>query len=127
MSFLPEIKSYCIDTSEVLAHVVLRCAGSDTHALLAPNYKEQQQIIISLKFSISLGVRGDKSQSTLPSIYFHIRGLQSSFLLILFRYSPISCSEKPLQNVAKNLKIVKTEKKKTNKTKRKKVHTIFGI
>ena len=53
MSFLPEIKSYCIDTSEVLAHVVLRCARSDTHALLAPNYKEQQQMIISLKFSMS--------------------------------------------------------------------------
>ena len=64
----------------------------------------------------------------LPSIYFHIRGLQSSFVLILFRYSPISCLQKLLQNVAKNLKIVKTEKKKNkNKRKRKKVHTIFGI
>ena len=127
MSFLPEKKSYCIDTSEVLAHVVLRCARSDTHALLAPNYKEQQQIIISLKFSISLGVRGDKSQSTLPSIYFHIRGLQSSFLLILFRYSPISCSEKPLQNVAKNLKTVKTEKKTKQNKKNKNTYDFWNL
>ena len=65
MSFVPEISSYCIDmikltgsaSSEVLACVVLLCARSDTHALLAPNYKEQQQLMISLKFSISLGVR----------------------------------------------------------------------
>ena len=127
MSFVPEISSYCIDmikltgsaSREVLAHVVLLCARSDTHALLAPNYKEQQQIMISLKFSISLGVRWAKSQSTLPSIYFHIRGLQSSFLLILFRYSPISCSEKPLQNVAKNLKTVKTDKNKTKQKEQK--------
>ena len=63
----------------------------------------------------------------LPSIYFRgIGGLQSSFLLILFRYSPISCSQKLLQNVAKNLKTVKLEKKtKQNKTKQKeKTHTI---
>ena len=135
MSFLPEISSYCIDiikltgsaSREVLAHVVLLCARSDTHALLAPNYKEQQQIIISLKFSISLGVRGDKSQSTLPSIYFHIRGLQSSFLLILFRYSPISCSEKPLQNVAKNLKTVKTEKKTKQNKKNKNTYDFWNL
>ena len=65
MSFVPEISSYCIDmikltgsaSREVLAHVVLLCARSDTYALLAPNYKEQQQLMISLKFSISLGVR----------------------------------------------------------------------
>ena len=65
MSFVPEISSYCIDmikltgsaSSEVLACVVSLCARSDTHALLAPNYKEQQQLMISLKFSISLGVR----------------------------------------------------------------------
>ena len=64
----------------------------------------------------------------LPSIYFRIRRLQSSFLLILFRYSPISCSQKLPQNVAKNLKTVKIEKKKTkqNKTKQKeKKNTIF--
>ena len=75
--------------------------------------------MISLKFSISLGVRCAKSQSMLPSIYFRIRGLQSSFLLIPFRYSPLSCSQKLLQNVAKNLKTVKTEKKKKNKNKTK--------
>ena len=101
------------------------CARSDTHVVLAPNYKEQQ-LMISLTFSISLGVPWAKSQSMLPSIYFRIRRLQSSFLLILFRYSPISCSQKLPQNVAKNLKTVKIEKKKTkqNKTKRKK-NTIF--
>ena len=104
----------------------LWASRSDTHELLAPNYKEQQQLMISLKFSISLGFRWAKSQSMLPSIYFRIRGLQSSFLLILFRYSysPSSCSQKLLQNEAKNLKTVKIEKQ--NKTKQKgKTHTIF--
>ena len=64
----------------------------------------------------------------LPSIYFRgIGGLQCPFLLILFRYSPISCSQKLLQNVAKNLKTIKTEKKqnKTKQNKKKKKHTIF--
>ena len=63
----------------------------------------------------------------LPSIYFRIRRLQSSFLLILFRYSPISCSQKLPQNVAKNLKTVKIEKKqnKTKQNKKKKKNTIF--
>ena len=92
------------------------------------NYKEQQQLMISLKFSISLGVRWAKSQSMLPSIYFRgIGGLQCSFLLILFRYSPISCWQKPLQNVAKNLKTVKIEKTKTKtkQNKTKKTHTLF--
>ena len=59
----------------------------------------------------------------LPSIYFRIRGLQSSVLLIFFRYSPISCSQELLQNVAKNLKTVKIEKKKTKQ--KEKTHTIF--
>ena len=65
----------------------------------------------------------------LPSIYFcGIGGFKCSFLFILFRYSPISCSQKPLQNVAKNLKTVKIEKEKnkqTNKKRKKKKHTIF--
>ena len=102
------------------------CARSDTHAVLAPNYKEQQ-LMISLTFSISLGVPWAKSQSMLPSIYFRIRRLQSSFLLILFRYSPISCSQKLPQNVAKNLKTVKIEKKKnkTKQNKKKKKHNFL--
>ena len=108
-------------SSEVLACVVvLLCTRSDTHALLAPNYKEQQQLMISLKFSIGLDVRWAKSQSMLPSIYFRgIGGLQCSLLLILFRYSPISCSQKLLQNVAKNLKTVKIEKNKTKQKEKK--------
>ena len=40
-------------------------------------------------------------------------------MLILFRNSPISCLQKLLQNVAKNLKTVKTKKKTKTKTKTK--------
>ena len=76
MSFLPQISSYCIDmikltgsaSREVLAHVVLLCARSDTHALLAPNYKEQQQIMISFNFQ-SVWVFGELNPSPRSRVF----------------------------------------------------------
>ena len=137
MTFIPEWvsfqSSYCIDmikltgsaSSEVLACVVLLCARSDTHALLDPNYKEQQ-LMISLKFSISLGVRW-ANPSPCSRVFTSAASVDCSALSYLFSsaIAPISCSQKLLQNVAKNLKTVKTEKKQ-NKTKQKeKKNTIF--
>ena len=49
------------------------------------------------------------------------------YLLILFRYSPISCSQKLPQNVAKNLKTVKIEKKNKTKQNKKKKKTQFFL
>ena len=125
MSFVPEISSYSIDmieltgsaSREVLAHVVLLCARSDTHALLAPNYKEQQQLMISLKFSISLGVRWAKSQSMFPSINSKSPSVDCSPHSYLFSsaIARLAVQKRASKCGIKNIKTVKTK----NKTKQK--------
>ena len=125
MSFLPEISSYCIDmikltgsaSSEVLACVVLLCARSDTHALLARKYKEQQQLMISLKFWISLGFRWPKSQSMLP-VFSSAASVDCSARSYLFSFA--------IAQLAVHKNCFKMWQKKQNKTKQKeKKNTIF--
>ena len=134
MSFVPEISSYCIDmikltgsaSSEVLACVVLLCARSDTHALLAPNYKEQQQLMISLKFWISLGFRWPKSQSMLP-VFSSAASVDCSARSYLFSFAiaQLAVHKNCFKMWQKKPLKPKKNKTKQNKTKRKKKHNFL--
>ena len=129
MSFLPEISSYCIDmikltgsaSREVLDHVVLLCARSDTHALLAPNYKEQQQIMISFNFQ-SVWVFGELNPSPRSRV-FTSTSLDCSphsclFSSVIARLAVHKNCFKMWQRIGKSLKPKKTKTKTKQKEKK---------
>ena len=90
--------------------------------------KNNNNLWFHLNFQ-SVWVFGELNPSPCSRVFTSAASVDCSALSYLFSsaIAPISCSQKLLQNVAKNLKTVKTEKKQ-NKTKQKeKKIRFFGI
>ena len=122
MSFVPEISSFVLHRhNKINWRAQPQAKFSLAWFCFAPDQinmryslqtaKNNNNLWFHLKFQ-SVWVFGELNPSPRSWVF-------TLFLLILFRYSPIRCSQKLLQNMAKNLKTVKKKPNKQNKTKEK--------